>query len=335
MEKLINNFWHFGGHKNELLNHNDFIKFSIGNKEVVLYNDLGEIRAFDNICPHRGAKIFIGDSGNSPSVCSYHGLRLEGGKVIIPDPSIYRDAHKCFKENKVHIQSCGQLIFFSFEPSTNLETQLTDPLFRILESLSYDFGVRNDFNRYNFECFWPIAVENALEPDHLPFVHPATLNSLKLVNYRNEFFGDNNLARFDIGNESVKKGLNRIRNFFEFFDEPFLGYQSFYLFPFSFISTTYCYTFSVQNFFPGNKDVFTYFTSRFYQGPTIQKSKLYLSDFFHSALTINRQVFEEDHSVCKLISKDAWLASNPRNLSDSEIKLIKFRESMSRNSNGD
>lgn len=45
--------------------------------EVVAVNVKGRLFVFDNICPHRGAKIFKSEAGNMPLQCPYHGLGAE------------------------------------------------------------------------------------------------------------------------------------------------------------------------------------------------------------------------------------------------------------------
>jgi phenylpropionate dioxygenase-like ring-hydroxylating dioxygenase large terminal subunit len=55
---------------------------------VVLRDEQGEIRAFYNVCQHRGNRIFTNESGSVRQVaCPYHGWRyaLDGALVEVPD----------------------------------------------------------------------------------------------------------------------------------------------------------------------------------------------------------------------------------------------------------
>jgi hypothetical protein len=60
-------------------------------------------------------------------------------------------------------------------------------------------------------------------------------------------------------------------------------------------------------------------------GAVKQSSAAALQGFFDSSARMNRQVFDEDHAICKRIAKDA--ADNPRFgiLSSDEEKIAHFR----------
>jgi phenylpropionate dioxygenase-like ring-hydroxylating dioxygenase large terminal subunit len=65
--------WVIAAHHCELANPGDFVLLPWQRGELALTNIDGEVIAFDNLCPHRGARIFAGMHGNSPPVCRYHG----------------------------------------------------------------------------------------------------------------------------------------------------------------------------------------------------------------------------------------------------------------------
>jgi phenylpropionate dioxygenase-like ring-hydroxylating dioxygenase large terminal subunit len=50
-----------------------------------MFNDMGNVVAFDNKCPHRGAKIYTEDSGNQIASCKYHRWAYRNSKIIVPD----------------------------------------------------------------------------------------------------------------------------------------------------------------------------------------------------------------------------------------------------------
>lgn len=331
-KELVENYWHFGCHESELLNHGDYLKFQLGSYDVVLSNDSGKIICFDNICPHRGARIYDFDFGNGHIYCRYHGWSYKNGKVIIPDKENYPSCDNR-DLNKFYIERCGSYIFFCLKPNRTLIEQLTPDLFSLIEDLSFDNGSRCDLNNYFFECYWPIAIENALEPVHLPFVHATTLDKLNLKDCKNIYFGNNSQAKFEIGNISLENKLKAILHLFNISETAHRGYMSIYLFPFGFISSTYGLSYSIQNFFPSIYNEKTFFSSRLYSGPI--KKKEYensLSNFFQSTANINRQVFDEDHEICKRITKNSWLMNKNENLSTNEIKIVKFRNALPRNS---
>lgn len=328
---LFSRYWHLACHRRELAVHGDFIRFDSPLGEVVVFNDSGNIVAFDNRCPHRGARIFLADHGNQPFYCEYHGWSFKNGKVLVPEAQSFSSCNvNLAKLKQYSVGWCGDFVFFSVDPMMALYEQLGS-VAETLENISFNIDLRSDFNRYQFECYWPLAIENALEPYHINMVHPETLASLQLDKGVNEFFGANSIWCAPVGNIRLKKNLERMSKFLSI-DYKYDGYMSIYLFPFSMVSSTYGFSYSIQNFFPGSEDVnFTNFTSRLLTAPVVSEdARQVLKPFFESSAIVNRKVFEEDHSVCKRMPKNSWSFEPLVFFSDSEVKIQHFRDSCHR-----
>ena len=69
---FIKNSWFLVGHLNDLKNENDFKTFDILGNSIVLFKFNNKIKAFTNICSHRGCKIKTKFKGNEKLVCPYH-----------------------------------------------------------------------------------------------------------------------------------------------------------------------------------------------------------------------------------------------------------------------
>ncbi|CAB3695583.1 Carnitine monooxygenase oxygenase subunit [Paraburkholderia phenoliruptrix] len=325
---LFDEYWHLACHRRELANDGDFIKFDGVSGEVVIFNDRGELVAFDNICPHRGARIYTDAHGNRPATCGYHGWTYRNGTVIVPQRQRFKacDIDRArFKTLKV--EWCGDFVFFAVSPRMGLYEQLGKTA-EILENISFNVDRRVDVNRYDYECYWPLAVENALEPYHIDAVHAETLATLQLADGENVFDGANSIWYAPLGNSRVASQLGRLRKLFSI-DYQYEGYMSVYIFPFTMISSTYGYSYSLQHFFPScNGADRTHFTSRLYASPTVNANAAQmLGSFFESTIRMNRQVFEEDHEVCKLLPRESWSSKALRFPSDAEAKIDHFRQS--------
>ncbi|HTL91684.1 MAG TPA: Rieske (2Fe-2S) protein, partial [Steroidobacteraceae bacterium] len=82
IDRLLAPSWQIVCHVNSIPQPGDFVTFDLGTNGVVALRDAqGEIRAFHNVCRHRGARILEG-SGHCPGAitCPYHGwsYRLSG-----------------------------------------------------------------------------------------------------------------------------------------------------------------------------------------------------------------------------------------------------------------
>jgi phenylpropionate dioxygenase-like ring-hydroxylating dioxygenase large terminal subunit len=83
----------------------------------------------------------------------------------------------------------------------------------ILENISFNIDSRHDFDRYQYECCWPLAVENALEPYYISMVHPQTLATLNLEDGENIFDGYNLIWYSPVGNSNIWKQLSGLKNY--------------------------------------------------------------------------------------------------------------------------
>lgn len=75
-EKIFTKTWLFLGHESEIPENGDFMTRDLAGYSVILSKDGdGTIRAFYNMCTHRGMKLCRADKGNkSHFTCPYHGF---------------------------------------------------------------------------------------------------------------------------------------------------------------------------------------------------------------------------------------------------------------------
>ena len=325
---LRDDYWHLLCHRTELPKNGDFMRLRWLGDDVVVANDDGELIVFDNICPHRGARFFSTDVGNSPISCPYHGWTFCAGKLYIPCINKFNTEEiSRSKIGTLQTAWCGDFLFAAITPLQSIENQLSS-FYEIVASISMDISGRHDWNAYTYECDWKIAVENALDSLHIRFVHAESLARLQLEDERNQFVGNNTGVTFEIGNLQMYKRLNAMSRMFNV-TEQFKGYMNIYLFPFSMLSSTFGYSYSLQSFFPAKEPGKTQFYSRLLKGvlrPGVDASAM--QHFFDSTAQVNRMVFEEDHAVCRQIDDTRYDWHDLSRLSSDEEKIAHFRRSL-------
>jgi phenylpropionate dioxygenase-like ring-hydroxylating dioxygenase large terminal subunit len=327
-QSLVRRYWHMLCHRRELPTAGDYLRLETCIGDVVVFNDGKDLVVFDNRCVHRGALIFTGTDGNQPATCGYHGWTYSHGMVIIPEREKFTgcDLSKA-RLNTFATDWCGDFLFFGVAPAQTLYDQLADTA-EVLENISFNIDARHDVNEYTYECYWPLAIENALEPYHISLIHPQTLAMLELEDGENTFTGRNSVWRASVGNARLRKQLSNLKRFFNI-DYGYEGYLSLYLFPFTMLSSTFGYSYSLQSFFPRDAaGKTTSFSSRLLTAATRDaQAAAVLSSFFSSTAQVNRKVFGEDHDVCKRMPRDSWSAEPLKFASNSEEKIQHFRDS--------
>ncbi|MGH8854886.1 MAG: aromatic ring-hydroxylating oxygenase subunit alpha [Telluria sp.] len=326
--RLFREHWHLACHRNELPAPGDYLRMRTPLGDLVVFNDSGELLAFDNLCPHRGARMFDGEAGNQAATCRYHGWSYHKDRVIVPIGAEFAGCDtSTARLNTYHLDWCGDFLFFAVAPRQQLHVQLGEAA-GLLENIGFNIAKRLDLNAHAFRCYWPVAVENALEPYHIAMVHPATLGTLDLQPGANETMGVNSVWYAPLGNERVEKQLRSLKRHFAI-DYGYEGYMSIYLFPFTMISSTFGYSYSLQHFFPAAGGIEeTHFSSRLLGAHVAsERAAQLLTPLFASTADINRKVFEEDHAVCQLVPKASWSPAPLAYPAASEAKIDHFRQS--------
>jgi len=75
-DALFRRHWQIACHVSDVPNPGDYISFDMcGERALVMRDKEGEVRAFHNLCRHRGARVLAGERGECPHVitCPFHG----------------------------------------------------------------------------------------------------------------------------------------------------------------------------------------------------------------------------------------------------------------------
>jgi phenylpropionate dioxygenase-like ring-hydroxylating dioxygenase large terminal subunit len=147
---------------------------------LIAHGKDGTLRAFHNICTHRGTKLVASEGGNASSfTCRYHAWSFanDGGLHSAPDfERFYVNKSDC-NLRELPLETCGGLIFIHFgkAPRQGLYEFLGEAAEK-LEPL--DRATRYSEFVYDIEANWKVVLDNFQENYHLRFVHSAADNAV-------------------------------------------------------------------------------------------------------------------------------------------------------------
>ena len=183
--------WLFSGLVSDLADSGDYFVYQIGRESVVILKDeRGDIRAFYNVCQHRGNRIFTSESGSIQQVaCPYHGWQygLDGVLREIPDeqrfcPEVDR-SQRSLKPVKLAVWA--GLIWINMDPDA---APLEDYLGSIIGNLKpYHFEkmVLAKHQTVKLDANWKTVRDNFLEQYHVDFIHPQHASFVDCCNSEN------------------------------------------------------------------------------------------------------------------------------------------------------
>ncbi|MGL4235838.1 aromatic ring-hydroxylating oxygenase subunit alpha [Tabrizicola sp.] len=121
-EKLFLTHWQVAGHECDIPNPGDWLAFDLlGERAVVMRAQDHQIRAFHNLCRHRGARVVDGDKGHCKGaiVCPFHGwvYNLDGTLRGAAQPKSFGEMNReNFALKPIEMQVFHGLIFIRFSP---------------------------------------------------------------------------------------------------------------------------------------------------------------------------------------------------------------------------
>jgi phenylpropionate dioxygenase-like ring-hydroxylating dioxygenase large terminal subunit len=178
LERVLKPSWQIVCHVNSIPKTGDFETFDLGSESVMVLRDRdGSIRAFHNVCRHRGARLLDG-SGNCPTAitCPYHGwtYRHDGGLIGMPVresfPGLDRGEHG-LRPVRVDIALSFVWVCLAGDPPPVAKVwgQLADEL---LPYRLQDMVPLGPISQESWPVDWKIAMDNYLESYHVPIGHP-------------------------------------------------------------------------------------------------------------------------------------------------------------------
>jgi Rieske 2Fe-2S family protein len=191
-ELIFERTWQLAGHVSALPRAGSYITTQAGNQPVlVIRDDDGELRAYRNVCRHRGSRLLSGSGQCKAAIrCRYHGwtYRLDGQLIGAPEALAFGD--KLDKPglglHGARVAELAGLVFVNLDPDA---TPLNDLVGDLAERLApYRIPSLESFNQFDGSqpANWKVVVDNYLEGYHIPIAHPGLMRLLDYKRYETE-----------------------------------------------------------------------------------------------------------------------------------------------------
>ena len=182
-DRLWAKVWQHAGRVEEIPEVGDYITYEIGDDSILIVRTPSNgIKAFHNVCPHRGRRLVDTDGKNGACgnktkfVCNFHAWTFngDGQATYILDKDDWMGALTCERTSlsEVHVDTWGGWLWINMDPDCVPLREYLEPIATLLDPFEVD-QMRYKFRQWViFDCNWKVALEAFLEPYHVAATHP-------------------------------------------------------------------------------------------------------------------------------------------------------------------
>ena len=193
-ERMWTKVWLLGGRSDDMAEPGDYICTEIGKESVLIVRqDDGSVRAFPNVCLHRGNRLRPEGRGNAEQFqCMYHHWTYDlGGKICrLPDldtfpqgapPGAALPSYPC--------EEWGSFVWYSLNPDIGPLADYLEPMQRHLSPYHMERMAWVRDVTVEWECNWKAAVDAFSEVYHVQGIHPQLQWYLDDTNCQIDLYG--------------------------------------------------------------------------------------------------------------------------------------------------
>src|SRR5437588_2794012 len=181
--------WQLAGHVSALPRPGSYITAVAGNQPVlVLRDEHNLLRAYRNVCRHRGSRLLSGDGQCKGAIrCRYHGwtYRFDGTLIGVPEGLAFGE--KLDKSTlglmPVRVEEMCGLVFFNLDPDATALADMVGDLPQRLERYRIPTLVPFAPGSGTQPANWKVIADNYIEGYHIPIAHPGLMRMLDYKRY--------------------------------------------------------------------------------------------------------------------------------------------------------
>ena len=204
MERLWPRVWNIGAWAAQLPQAGDFVTHQLGRESILMVRQAdGAVRAFHNVCPHRGNRLVYSDHGSVDRfTCTYHGWQFDhqGSVVQVQDEDDFPQGNPCGKLtlSEIPCEVWAGFVWYNMDPNCF-------PLAGFLGEVKDYFEMHNPaaakrvyYKVCEVDFNWKALHDNFCESYHLPATHP------EIADYFDDDYKNTDFELFETGHNLMR-----------------------------------------------------------------------------------------------------------------------------------
>ncbi len=182
--------WQFLCHEEKLRQPGSYVTGDIQGQSVFATRDAdGALRAFYNVCKHRGHELLRGEGRTKMITCPYHAwaYRLDGTLYSARRCEMIENFEKGqIRLTPVQVEVFCHLVFVNLDPEAPPLAEQSGALAQEIESYAPDIGELTFAHRltYRIQANWKAVVDNFLECYHCAVAHKDFVTLVEMDTYK-------------------------------------------------------------------------------------------------------------------------------------------------------
>ena len=196
-ERMWTKVWNMAGRESDIPNVGDYFTTELGSESLLIVREAEDkVRAFYNVCPHRGNQIRNPGMGHAESFqCAYHffEFNLDGSKKFVPDEDTFTQGVP--QETalvEVPCDTWGGFVWFNMNPDAEPLLEFLHPVNEHLDPYHMDeYAIVQDLT-IEWDTNWKASVDAFNEVYHVQGIHPQLLESLDDIHVQIDLYERHN-----------------------------------------------------------------------------------------------------------------------------------------------
>tara|TARA_B100001142_G_scaffold167728_1_gene167558 strand:- start:14121 stop:15173 length:1053 start_codon:yes stop_codon:yes gene_type:complete len=183
--------WQLVGSRTQIRNPGEILLAEVANNPViVICQKDNTLKAFYNVCQHRGGPLAYENCSVSKLQCKYHGwvYELNGD---LKNARGFNEAElnvEDFGLQPIHVTEWMGQVFVNLSNSPQDLNQHIDEIKTLTSPIDFSDYVFKFRESYQIRCNWKVYMDNFLEGFHIPFVHPELNKVIDYKSYKTEIY---------------------------------------------------------------------------------------------------------------------------------------------------